>query len=110
MCSSDLAGFEKWIERRRRERPYDTVTFFRDREEDGIAVPDEESYHAWLPAYAPDLNPVEHLWSHTKYGDLANYVPQDTFDLRLEADAAIDKTSRCAKLMRSFFHGAELPV
>lgn len=49
------AGFEKWIERRRKELPYDTVTFFRDREEDGIPIPEEESYHAWLPAYAPDI-------------------------------------------------------
>lgn len=49
------AGFEKWIERRRRELPYDTVTFFRDREEDGIPVPEAESYHAWLPAFAPDI-------------------------------------------------------
>ena len=23
----------------------------------------------WLPSYAPDLNPVEHVWGHTKYGD-----------------------------------------
>lgn len=64
----------------------------------------------WLPAYAPDLNPVEQLWSHTKYSDLANYAPQDTFDLRLEAEAAIEKTSRCDGLMRSFFHGAKLRV
>ncbi len=27
----------------------------------------------WLPAYAPDLNPVEMVWNHTRYGDLANY-------------------------------------
>ncbi len=31
----------------------------------------------WLPAYAPDLNPVEPVWSHTKYGDLANFTPDD---------------------------------
>ena len=49
------AGFEKWIERRRRELPFDTVTFFRDREEDGIPVPSEASYHTWLPAFAPDI-------------------------------------------------------
>ena len=35
----------------------------------------------WLPAYAPDLNPVEPAWSHTKYGDLANYVPETALDL-----------------------------
>ena len=28
-----------------------------------------------LPAYAPDLNPVEAVWSWLKYGQLANFVP-----------------------------------
>jgi len=27
----------------------------------------------WLPAYAPELNPVEYLWSHLKGGSSANY-------------------------------------
>jgi len=31
----------------------------------------------WLPAYAPELNPVEMLWNHTKYADLANFIPED---------------------------------
>jgi len=35
----------------------------------------------WLPAYAPDLNPVEGVWNHAKYGRLANYLPTDIFDL-----------------------------
>jgi transposase len=30
-----------------------------------------------LPAYAPDLNPVEYLWNQTKYGQLANYAAPD---------------------------------
>jgi transposase len=30
-----------------------------------------------LPAYAPELNPVEAVWSWLKYGELANYVPED---------------------------------
>ena len=29
-----------------------------------------------LPAYAPDLNPVEQVWSHLKYGRLPNFVPE----------------------------------
>lgn len=28
----------------------------------------------WLPPYAPELNPVEHLWNHVKYGQLANFT------------------------------------
>ena len=31
----------------------------------------------WLPAYAPDLNPDEQVWRHTKHADLANRVPED---------------------------------
>jgi len=44
----------------------------------------------WLPGYAPDLNPVEGLWSKTKYGDLANYVPEDVLDLEIEAELALE--------------------
>jgi putative transposase len=29
-----------------------------------------------LPAYAPDLNPVEMIWSNLKYGKLSNFVPR----------------------------------
>lgn len=34
----------------------------------------------WLPPYAPDLNPAEPVWNHTKYGDLANFAP-DNLDI-----------------------------
>ncbi len=62
----------------------------------------------WLPGYAPDLNPVEGLWSKTKYGDLANYVPEDVLDLEIEAELALEDTQRQRKMLRSFFHGAQL--
>ena len=62
----------------------------------------------WLPAYAPDLNPVEHVWNHTKYGDLANYVPDDLADLERELDSSIAQTCQCPTLLRSFFHAAHL--
>jgi hypothetical protein len=29
-----------------------------------------------MPAYAPQLNPVEFIWSYLKYGRLANFVPK----------------------------------
>lgn len=40
----------------------------------------------WLPPYAPDLNPAEGIWDHTKYADLANYIPADTRALRREVE------------------------
>lgn len=30
----------------------------------------------WLPPHAPELNPVEYLWSHIKYGRTANDTPK----------------------------------
>ena len=69
---------------------------------------DERFRIEWLPPYAPDLNPVEHVWNHTKYGDLANYVPDDLLDLELELECSIDQTRKRPELLRSFFHAAEL--
>src|SRR5690606_8818974 len=45
----------------------------------------------WLPPYAPELNPVEHVWSHTKYGDLANYVPEDILRLGRSVNESLDR-------------------
>ena len=41
-----------------------------------------------LPAYAPELNPVEAVWGWLKYSRLANYVPADVQGLE---DAAQDE-------------------
>jgi transposase len=43
--------------------------------------------HQWLhveplPAYAPDLNPVELLWGNLKARELANLCPADVLTLR----------------------------
>ena len=64
----------------------------------------------WLPPYAPDLNPVEGIWSYAKYSDLANFVPDDVDHL---CDAVIDSISNLdfdRRLKRSFFHTAKLQL
>lgn len=71
---------------------------------------DKRFWIEYLPPYAPDLNPVEHVWNHTKYGDLANYIPDDLLDLELELDLSIGQTRRRPKLLRSFFHAARLEL
>jgi transposase len=30
----------------------------------------------FLPGYAPELNPVEYLWSHWKQHELPNFLPR----------------------------------
>ncbi len=37
---------------------------------------------AFLPPYAPDLNPVEYLWAWLKRHALANYCPNDLGELQ----------------------------
>ncbi len=57
----------------------------------------------WLPAYAPELNPVEQVWNRTKYTDLANYVPDDIVSLGREVAHSIRQTRSQQTLLRSFF-------
>ncbi len=65
---------------------------------------------AWLPAYAPELNPVEMVWNHTKYADLANFIPEDVQDLRRSVAASIEDTRTQTQLLRSFFQYAGLEL
>jgi len=62
----------------------------------------------WLPAYAPDLNPVEAHWSYTKYSDLANYLPDNVHELRRTVCQSIRRQSTQRRLLSSFFQAAQL--
>lgn len=64
----------------------------------------------WLPAYAPELNPDEQVWSRTKYVDLANYIPQDASRLAKAVRRSLRQTRNQQKLLRSFFKHAKLPL
>jgi len=64
----------------------------------------------WLPPYAPELNPVEYVWGHTKHGDLGNYIPDTLLTLELELDCSMQQTRRRPKLLQSFFHAAEIEL
>lgn len=62
----------------------------------------------WLPAYAPELNPVEARWSHAKVAKLANFVPDDTPDLKRSVRATLKGQSINHRLKRSYFKTAKL--
>lgn len=64
----------------------------------------------WLPAYAPELNPVEPRWSHTKFGKLANFVPDDTRHLKHSVRATLKNHSHNHRLKQSFFKTAQLDL
>ncbi|RMD66972.1 IS630 family transposase [Candidatus Parcubacteria bacterium] len=64
----------------------------------------------WLPAYAPDLNPVEMVWNHSKYSDLANFLPEDIGHLEEAVNASMNALRQKHGLKRSFFAYAGLEL
>ncbi len=64
----------------------------------------------WLPAYAPELNPVEYAWNHTKYTDLANFIPEDIPHLRSAVLQSFADQRRDSWLKHSYFRSAHLLV
>lgn len=64
----------------------------------------------WLPAYAPELNPVEPRWSHTKHAELANFVPDDTSHLKRKVRSTLKRQKRDHQLKTSFFKSARLKL
>jgi DDE superfamily endonuclease len=51
----------------------------------------------WLPGYAPELNPVEHIWGYLKEHELPNLCPRELWQL-----------SAAARLWSTFSKQAEL--
>ena len=62
----------------------------------------------WLPGYAPELDPVEWIWNHTKYSDLANFVPDDLEHLQEAVIASLETQQHDWYLKYSFFQAARL--
>ena len=62
-----------------------------------------------LPAYAPDLNPVEVVWSWLKYGRLANYVPEGIPELDDEILDHLIELKCDPDLLRNLWDGSDLP-
>jgi transposase len=63
-----------------------------------------------LPAYAPDLNPVEWLWRHLKLVEMANLTCLDLEQLHMELHLALGRVREKGRLVPSFFEGAGLAV
>lgn len=63
----------------------------------------------WLPPYAPELNPVEQLWTYLKYGRLANFTPDTVHQIRQEVRKEARRVTRYPELLKSFFRHCGLP-
>lgn len=47
-----------------------------------------------LPAYAPELNPVEYMWGQLKTHEIANLIVTQAWELSFEATAALRRLRR----------------
>jgi len=62
----------------------------------------------FLPAYAPELNPVEYLWGHWKQHELPNFCPRNYGELSYHARRALRRMRRRPILVTAFWKQAEL--
>jgi transposase len=62
-----------------------------------------------FPPYAPELNPVELLWSYLKYGRLANLAPDTVEEIHRHVGRERRRLARRPRLLRSFFRHSALP-
>src|SRR5208282_559747 len=61
-----------------------------------------------LPPYAPELNPIEHLWGFTKYTQMANYAPHDVAELHETVLDRLHEVQRDPQRIASCFAASEL--
>ena len=89
---------------------------------DGLPAHRSNAMRAWLatqrswlvverlPAYAPDLNPVEGLWSSLKAVELANLISTSLAEVIDQAQRGIDRVRRTPHLAYSFLRRTGLSV
>lgn len=54
-----------------------------------------------FPSYAPELNPVENVWSQTKYHELGNFCPSSKYHLLIETRKTLQKFRSRPRLKKS---------
>jgi DDE superfamily endonuclease len=64
----------------------------------------------YLPAYAPELNPVEGLWANLKGCELANRCCADRAEVIATAQVGSIRARRDPELLRSFLHRTGLAL
>jgi len=62
-----------------------------------------------LPPWAPDHNPVEAVWSWLKFGELANYAPEDIPELDDAIGDRMIELKFDPELLRALWNRSKLP-
>jgi transposase len=75
---------------------------------DFVAAQNGAIHLEYLPAYAPELNPVEYLWGHWKQHELPNFCAKDFGHLTHHARRALCRMQRRPTLVAALWKQAEL--
>jgi hypothetical protein len=75
-----------------------------------LAIRLQRLHVGYFPPYAPELNPVEYVWAHTKMNPMANATAME-----LDALATGTRSSMCSlqkkqPLLRAFFKKSGLSL
>lgn len=76
--------------------------------QDYIAGLDGRIIQEYLPAYAPELNPVEYIWAYWKQHELPNVCPKDYWQLNEAARRTLRRMPRRRRLITAFWQQASL--
>ena len=63
---------------------------------------------AYLPPYAPELNPVEYIWGYWKQHELPNVCPKDYWQLSEAARRTLRRMRRRPRLITAFWKQSSL--
>jgi len=63
-----------------------------------------------FPGYAPETNPDEMVWEHSKHARLSNFTPEDTAELRAVLIEELDRVHRKPELLSAFIRHAKVPI
>lgn len=64
----------------------------------------------YLPAYCPELNPVEHVWTTTKWGNLANWPAPSIEAVHDRVDDNLQLQASKQATLRGHFQWAKLDL
>lgn len=70
----------------------------------------ERLHLEFFPPYAPELNPVENIWSHTKMNPMANLIAMDIDSLASKSRGSLRSLQFKQVLLRSFFEETGLSL
>lgn len=65
---------------------------------------------AFLPAYAPELNPIEYCWGYLKMNPMANHPIFDVHELTTETRSHVRSVQHRPQLLKSFIQHSPLSL